>query len=92
MSMRPVLTILTDPIPFGSYRVSEGVIAVLRTLKRVVAPLPHYMRSEYRGHFAVTRSLVEGLRKIGVHASYNPSKLRDVAEVVVVLSGVRALR
>ena len=71
---------------------SEGVIAVLRTLKRVVAPLPHYMRSEYRGHFAVTRSLVEGLRKIGVHASYNPSKLRDVAEVVVVLSGVRALQ
>lgn len=49
------------------------------------------MRSPYRGHFAVTRSLVEGLRKIGVCANYNPTRLEDVAERVVVLSGLQAL-
>lgn len=92
MSMRPILTVLTDPIPCGLYGVSELGISLLRSIKRALSPLPHYMRSEYRGHFAVTRSLVEGLKKAGIHANYNPRNLKDVAEAVIVLSGVRALR
>jgi hypothetical protein len=50
------------------------------------------MRSKYRGHFAVTRSMVEGLQKIGVQSNYNPKGLDEVGEVVVVPGGFDALR
>jgi hypothetical protein len=90
--MRPAITILTDPIPYGIYGVTEFAISLLRSLKRAFNPLPPYMQSKFRGHFAVTRSVVEGLRKIGADANYNPRSLQEVAEVVVVLSGVRALK
>lgn len=40
----------------------------------------------------MTRSLVEGLRKIGVGANYNPTRLSEVGQTVVVVSGLDALR
>jgi hypothetical protein len=46
----------------------------------------------YRGHVAVTRSLVEGLRKIGASANYNPKREPEVGEVVIVLCSIDALR
>jgi hypothetical protein len=49
------------------------------------------MHSPYRGHFAVTRSLVEGLGSVGVAYNYNPRSVEHVGEVLVVLSGLRTL-
>jgi hypothetical protein len=46
----------------------------------------------YRGHFAVTRSLVEGLDRIGASFNYNPRRIDRLADSVVVLAGVRTLR
>lgn len=90
--MRPSLTVLTDPLPIGQYFLIEPAKRISRRLRNYVKPYPPYIRSEYRGHFAVTRSLVEGLKKIGVNSSYNPTSIDDLAEVVVVLSGISTLR
>lgn len=92
MSTRAQLTILTDPIPHGILRVSENLKQMARGLRDVFSAPPRFARSPYRGHFAVTRSLVEGLRKCDCSFNYNPKSLNDIADVVIVLSGVSALR
>lgn len=89
---RPSLSVLTDPVPYGIYFLVEFAKHIARRCKNIIKPAPHFLRSKYRGHFAVTRSLVKGLKKIGVHANYNPRSLSELGEVVVVLSGVAALR
>lgn len=89
---RPSITVLTDPAQVGRYFISEKVRSTARHLRNWLSPRPAYTRSPYRGHFAVTRSLVEGLQKIGVRYTYNPARMADVGEVVVVLSGLDALR
>ncbi|MEW5784286.1 MAG: hypothetical protein AB1767_04275 [Bacillota bacterium] len=45
----------------------------------------------YGGHYAVTRSLVEGLQKIDAHFNYNPGDMAEVGETVAVLSGIETL-
>ena len=89
---RPQITVLTDPVPYGRYFPIEVVKHILRKIKRWLRPLPHYMVSNYRGHPAVTRSLVEGLVKINASANYNPRSYGDIGETVVILSGVPALK
>ena len=74
------LTILTEPVQY-SYRIK---IASKKLLMKDY---------KYGGHTAVTRSLIEGLDKIG-YADYNyrPSSEKEIAEHVHVLAGVRTLR
>lgn len=43
-------------------------------------------------HYSLTRSIKNGLAKIGVNFNYNPSRLEDVGDVVYVLSDMNALR
>jgi len=82
--MRPELTILTDPVPYGRHFFVEPAKQMARRIRNFISPRPPYVRSKYRGHFAVTRTIVQGLQKIGVHSNYNPQKLAEVGEVVVV--------
>ena len=84
------LTLLTDPIPSGAF--GERLRSMARVVREQVRPRPAFTKSVYRGHFAVTRSLVEGLGKIGVPAAYNPRTDADLGRVVGVLSSARALR
>lgn len=87
------ITVLTDPVPVGIEVVLTPLRKIARRLKRFFYPAPHFtIGSIYRGHPAVTRSLVEGLRKIGVKVNYNPLSLRSVANIVVVPGGISALR
>jgi hypothetical protein len=90
--IRPELTILTDPVPYGRHFFVEPAKQMARRIRNLISPRPLYTRSKYRGHFAVTRSMVEGLQKIGVRSNYNPQKLSEVGEVVVVPGGFAALR
>lgn len=93
MSSTPKLTVLTDPIPCGRHFFTEMAKSLGRPVKNILRPLPPFVKNQkYRGHFAVTRSLVEGLKQIGAYFNYNPKRLRDVGEVVAVLSGVGTLR
>ena len=90
------ISIVTDPIPIGFFRVTEGLKSWVRPVRdiwrNVWNPPPSYLVSNFRGHPAVTRSIVHGLEKLGVRFSYNPAGLNGLAQTVVVLSGVSALR
>ena len=90
--MRPDISILTDPVPVGRYSLSEPAKQFARRIRDLISPRPQHTRSKYRGHFAVTRSMVEGLQKIGVRSNYNPKTLNEVGKVVVVPGGFDALR
>jgi hypothetical protein len=90
--MRPDISILTDPVPVGRYSLSEPAKQFARRIRDLISPRPQHTRSKYRGHFAVTRSMVEGLQKIGVRSNYNPKTLDEVGQVVVVPGGFDALR
>jgi hypothetical protein len=90
--MRPQITILTDPVPSGRYFFIEPAKSLVRRVRDQFKPRAPYMKSKYRGHFAVVRSMVEGLQKIGVRSNYNPRTLNEVGEAVVVPGGFDALR
>jgi hypothetical protein len=86
-----MITILTDPLLTGNQFLSESVRRIGRIPRDIFMP-PKYNFGRYRGHYAVTRSLVEGLRKAELPFNYNPIRRRDLADKVLVLSGVRTLR
>lgn len=91
--IHPKVTVLTDPIPYGRYLIPETAKSLARTIRDRVKPHPeNYNRSNYRGHPAVTRSLIEGLIAIDASFNYNPKTPKEFADIVVVLSGVRTLR
>ncbi len=55
--------------------------------------VPPVVRSKYGGHRAVTRSLIEGLEKIGYEDfNYGPGNEEEIAEQVHVLFGVNTLQ
>ncbi len=82
------LTILTERVPENTV---ERVRKILRPVKLIVQGKPLPTKSKYGGHYAVTRSVVEGLRKIGVTYNWNPNRSEDVFDTVVVLAGTDAL-
>jgi hypothetical protein len=77
---RPLLTVLTSPIPataarvYGRLRRAAG--AVVNPRRRPPAP------NRYPGHFALVRSVVEGLRAIGADFNFNPARTAEVGAVV----------
>lgn len=89
---RPELTVLTDPVPTGASLLPELARGAVRRLRYTLGERPFSSDPVYRGHFAVTRSLVEGLRQVGADFNYNPSRIAQVADTVVVLAGVRTVR
>jgi hypothetical protein len=76
---RPLLTVLTAPIPSAAARLDARVRGVARTiLGRSGAP----SASPYPGHYGLVRSVVEGLRAIDADFNFNPSSLGRVGRVV----------
>jgi hypothetical protein len=86
-----MITILTDPVLYGGSLILELARKAGRLVRNKVKP-PKYNFGRYRGHYAVTRSLIEGLKKADLPHNYNPWRLGQLAETVVVLAGVRTLR
>lgn len=81
-----MITILTEPSSKWNHKWFCIVkdFSKRNIFKRSVLP--------YSGHFAVTRSLIEGLKKIGEPFVYNPKKESEITEHVHVLAGVNTLR
>jgi glycosyltransferase involved in cell wall biosynthesis len=81
-----MITILTEPSFQWRYRLSRFLRLFIKKyfLKRPALA--------YSGHFAVTRSLIEGLRKIGEPFVYNPRRQSEVTWHVHVLCGVHTLQ
>lgn len=86
------ITIITDPIPIGIHYFIGMLKKIIRDVRAIFKPLPVFMQSPYRGHFAVTRSLVEGFQKLRISYNYNPKNIDSLADTVVVLAGVEALK
>jgi hypothetical protein len=86
------VTILTDPMMIGREAIPEKVRRFIRRIKNILQQRNCNTHQQYRGHIAVTRSLVEGFKKIGVNFNYNPKNITELADTVIVLAGVRTLR
>lgn len=89
---KPIFTILTDPIPFGRQHKREFIKKVLRKIKYFFNNRPIGSHPFYRGHVAVTRSLIDGLDKSTISYNYNPYFVHEVAPIVIVLAGVSTLQ
>ena len=88
----PDISVLTDPIPWRNDFFIEYLRKFVRYFRNKLYRRKKYINTKYRGHFAVTRSFVEGLNKLNINFNYNPKLLGCVSETVVVLSGVRTLQ
>ncbi len=77
---RPFLTVLTTPIQGAARRGYQALRSSVRPLVRPGVPVPS--TSPYPGHFAVTRSIVEGLRLCGADFNFNPRTFSELARVV----------
>jgi hypothetical protein len=76
----PFLTVLTTPVPSDSARLTQEMRRRVRRFVKPGVPLPS--QSPYPGHFALVRSVVEGLRAIGADFNFNPGRLSELARVV----------
>ena len=76
----PFLTVLTVPVPSVSMRAYRAVRRTLRPIVKPGVPLPPTKR--FHGHFAVVRSVVEGLEANGEDFNYDPHTLSQLARVV----------
>jgi glycosyltransferase involved in cell wall biosynthesis len=77
---RPLLTVLTAPVPTARRRVYEDLSRRIRPIVKPGAPLRRV--SPYPGHHALVRSVVEGLRAIGADFNFNPRRLEAIGPVV----------
>ncbi|HUK37063.1 MAG TPA: hypothetical protein VLV86_24275, partial [Vicinamibacterales bacterium] len=77
---RPALTVLTTPI----LPAAERAYIQLRGIgRRLLKPgTPGLSGSRYPGHYAVTRSVVEGLQAIGADFNFNPQSFSELGRVV----------
>jgi len=77
---RPFLTVLTAPIPGRWQRLYQDARRTIRPLIKPGTPLPY--RSPYPGHYALVRSVVEGLRAIGADFNFNPRRVAALGRAV----------
>lgn len=77
---RPAFTVLTAPIQSAPQR----AYTQLRGLgRRILKPgTPGLTGLPYPGHYALVRSVVEGLRAIGADFNFNPASFSQLARVV----------
>ncbi|HUQ19163.1 MAG TPA: hypothetical protein VM099_06085 [Gemmatimonadaceae bacterium] len=71
---------LTTPIAPAVRRVYKATRRAVRPLVKPGVPLPSV--SPYPGHYAVVRSVVEGLREIGADFNHDPRSFGRLARVV----------
>jgi hypothetical protein len=86
------ITVLTDPIPTTYQYHSQQIKSRVRPLLRRLDKKDPLKKPLYGGHYAVTRSLIEGLKKARISFVYNPQKVKDCTEEVIVLAGLTTLQ
>jgi hypothetical protein len=77
---RPYLTVLTAPIIPASRRLYQRLRGAVRTVVRPGVPVPR--SSPYPGHYALVRSVVEGLRAVHADFNFNPRSFGELGRVV----------
>jgi len=77
---RPAFTVLTAPIRSAPHRMYLQLRGIGR---RILKPgTPGLTGSAYPGHYALVRSVVEGLRQTGADFNFNPASFSQLARVV----------
>ena len=59
----------------------------MRMLTVLTGPVGTQSLHQYLGHFGVTRSLIEGLKKSGISFNYNPQNVDQLGDVVHIVAG-----
>ena len=86
--MSKEITILTDPVVCVHSNIKHSLKRLYLLAKECIRITG---KNKYRGHFAVTRSLVNGFELNNVNYNYNPVSLSGLGRIVIVLSGVDTL-
>jgi len=87
---KPILTIITDTRS-GKELLKNFVHEIKQYIKEIIkifnknTKINH--RQKYGGHYAVTRSIITGLQKIGYSYNYNPLSLTETSDTVYVPGG-----
>jgi glycosyltransferase involved in cell wall biosynthesis len=84
------LTVFTEPV--AAEGLTQEIRSFIRPVKFFLKGKKKPPKKKYGGHYAVTRSLIEGLQKTGMVYNYNPSREKDIADHVIVLAGIERLR
>ena len=77
---QPTLTVLTLPILPAPRRAYQSLRGAVRSVVKPGVPIPG--PSRYPGHFALVRSVVEGLRSIHADFNFNPRRFGELARIV----------
>jgi hypothetical protein len=86
------ITIMTEPVPAPLQYYKEKLKAFVRPLLRKIDGKKPLVKPKYGGHYAVTRSFIEGLKREKIPFVYNPQKKKECTEEVIVLAGLNTLR
>ena len=86
-----MITILTGSLSSGEHTVKRKIMQFIRPILRMIDKKKPILTPKYGGHNAVTRSLVEGMKKNGEKFNYNPANEDSIFENVVLLSGIEKL-
>jgi hypothetical protein len=91
--MNEKITILSGKAPYYYYERKVKIFCKTLLKKfRGYNPSPGEL-AMYGGHYGVTRSMIEGLQKIGyTNFNYNPSSLSQIGDIVLVVGGIPALQ
>lgn len=82
------ITILTDPVVCIHSNIKYSLKRLYLLAKECIRITG---KNKYRGHFAVTRSLINGFELNNVNYNYNPVSLSGLGKTVIVLSGIDTL-
>jgi hypothetical protein len=87
------ITVLCDPIPYKKDLIEQIIKRFYLAVKGLTLRLFGINNFHfYRGHKAVTRSLLTGLKELNVSYEYNPYFIENCTEIVIVLSGIKTLK
>jgi hypothetical protein len=88
------ITVLTDPLPIGINFYYIFLKKIFNLIKNLVGRQKRLKNSKwnYGGHPAVTRSIISGFKKCKINFNYNPQRVGNLSDNVLVLAGVKTLK
>lgn len=85
------ITIFTEPVPQKKNILDRIKLNGSNLIKQIIRNKVYTDFKKYGGHYAVTRSLIEGLKGLDINFNYNP-KPSATYNVVIVLAGIEELK
>ena len=87
-----MVTILTSPVIFCRFISLKIIIKRLYKIILRVITLNMNDKYKYTGHTAVTKSLIQGMKKSDKEFIYNPLFINEKNKIIIVLAGIETLK